>query len=107
MSTSKRITIAAAVLALFAAQAACRAEEAIPESSAQAADATAAPAKQWVWLAKQGVYGYGYQIQDGPHKGLWRIDPDSKRTPEEVSPPAEDPYGFAAELNRYRVSAGL
>jgi hypothetical protein len=64
------------------------------------------PAKQWVWLAKQGVWGYGYQIQDGPHRGLWRVDPDSKRTPEEFAP-ATDPYGFAAILNSYRAAAGL
>ncbi|MHC5538401.1 CAP domain-containing protein [Singulisphaera rosea] len=64
------------------------------------------PEKQWVWLAKQGVWGYGYQIQEGPHSGLWRVDPDSKRVPEE-SVPAADLYGFAAILNNYRASAGL
>jgi hypothetical protein len=37
--------------------------------------APAAPAKRWVWLAKQGVYGYGFQRQDG----LWVVDPSSKR----------------------------
>ena len=49
---------------------------------AMAASASRAgqPVKQWVWLAKQGVWGYGYQIQDGPHRGLWRIDPDSKQS---------------------------
>ena len=36
------------------------------------------PAKQWVWLSKQGVWGYGYRIQDGPQRGLWRVDPDSE-----------------------------
>jgi hypothetical protein len=64
------------------------------------------PAKQWVWLNSQGVWGYGYQIQDGPHRGLWRVDPDSKRAPEELAP-ATDPYGFAAILNRIRSDAGL
>jgi hypothetical protein len=64
-----------------------------------------APAKQWVWLARQGVWGYGYQIADGPHRGLWRIDPDSKRPPEDIAP--ADPYGFASWLNSYRASAGL
>jgi hypothetical protein len=64
------------------------------------------PVKQWVWLSKQGVWGYGYQIQDGPNRGLWRVDPDSKRSPEELLP-ATDPYGFAAVLNRYRSEAGL
>jgi|GEM_PF-3525294 len=61
------------------------------------------PTKQWVWLEKQGLWGYGYQIQDGPFAGLWRVDPDSKRAPE----PPSDPYGFAAILNTYRASAGL
>jgi len=82
------------------------------------------PTKQWVWLARQGVWGYGYQLQDGPHRGLWRIDPDSKRPPEEPAQeqepesepepeptatpaPAADPYGFAALLNTYRAAAGL
>src|SRR5260370_41848696 len=64
------------------------------------------PTKQWVWLNKQGVLGYGYQIQDGPQRGLWRVDPDSKRAPEELVP-ATDLYGFAAILNRYRALAGL
>jgi Cysteine-rich secretory protein family len=64
------------------------------------------PVKQWVWLAKQGVWGYGYQIQDGPHRGLWRIDPGSKRAPEDLVP-ATDPYGFAEVVNRYRLAAGV
>src|SRR5262249_10469552 len=34
-----------------------------------------ARAKRWVWLSKQGVYGFGYQREDG----LWVIDPGSKR----------------------------
>jgi hypothetical protein len=64
------------------------------------------PAKQWVWLTKQGVWAFGYQIQGGPYRGLWRVDPESKRTPEELVP-ATDPYGFATILNGYRASAGL
>jgi hypothetical protein len=64
------------------------------------------PAKHWVWLEKQGVWGYGYQIEDGPQKGLWRIDPGTKRAPEEPTP-ATDPYGFHAIINQYRASAGL
>jgi Cysteine-rich secretory protein family len=64
------------------------------------------PNKQWVWLESQGVWGYGYQIQEGPHRGLWRVDPDSKRAPEEAVP-TTDPYGFAAILNQYRAEAGL
>jgi hypothetical protein len=34
------------------------------------------PQKQWVWLAQEGVYGYGYQRTDG----LWEIDAGSRRT---------------------------
>jgi hypothetical protein len=64
------------------------------------------PKKAWVWLNSQGVWGYGFQLEDGPHKGLWRIDPDSKRAPEEAVP-TTDPYGFAAILNQYRAVAGL
>jgi Cysteine-rich secretory protein family len=64
------------------------------------------PPKQWVWLNTQGVFAYGYQIQDGPYRGLWRVDPDSKRAPEDLAP-ATDPYGFAAILNTYRAHAGL
>jgi hypothetical protein len=64
------------------------------------------PAKQWVWLASQGVWGYGYQIQDGPYRGLWRIDDGSKRAPVQTAP-ASDPYGFAALVNRIRCAAGL
>jgi len=33
------------------------------------------PAKRWIYLAKQGVYGYGFQRPDG----FWVIDPNSKR----------------------------
>jgi hypothetical protein len=33
------------------------------------------PAKRWVWLQKQNLYGFGFQRQDG----LWVIDPASKR----------------------------
>jgi len=89
MRISRIIT---ASLIVFGMSAACRGED--------------EPAKQWVWLAKQGVWGYGYQLEDGPHRGLWRIDPGSKRTPEEMAP-AADPYGFAAIINQYRAAAGL
>ena len=93
MNGTTRIIIAA--LALLAATAA----------SSRAQDQ---PTKQWVWLARQGVWGYGFQVQDGPHKGLWRIDPETKRAPEEPAPaPAADPYGFAQILNGYRAAAGL
>jgi hypothetical protein len=91
MNTTTRITTAALVI-LTAMPAASLAQD--------------EPAKQWVWLAKQGVWGYGYQIQDGPHSGLWRVDPDSKRAPEDVVP-VSDPYGFAAIVNQHRAAAGL
>jgi hypothetical protein len=64
------------------------------------------PAKQWVWLSKQGVFAYGYQIQDGPYRGLWRVDPESKRAPDELVP-STDLYGFAAIINQIRAEAGL
>jgi hypothetical protein len=50
------------------------------------------PAKRWVWLESQGLWGYGYQVQQGPNKGYWVIDPGSKRrTPPaiETSPPTQ------------------
>jgi hypothetical protein len=90
MNTPKRIT--AALLFLSAVAAPSLAED--------------EPAKQWVWLAKQGVWAYGYQIQEGPHRGLWRVDPDSKRPPDEPAP-TSDPYGFATILNQHRAAAGL
>jgi hypothetical protein len=69
----------------------------------ESADAPAPePVKQWVWLERQGVWGYGYQLTEGPHRGLWRIDPGSKR-----APAASDPYGFTAVLNRVRARMGL
>ena len=67
-----------------------------------ARQAHAEPVKQWVWLQSQQVWGYGYQLDEGPHKGLWRIDPGTK-----YAPPAADPYGFAAVLNRIRAAMGL
>ncbi len=33
------------------------------------------PAKRWVWLEKQSLFGFGFQRKDG----LWVIDPASKR----------------------------
>ena len=56
-------------------------------SGATAAPPRAGPAGETVGLAlKQGVWGYGYQIKDGPHRGLWRVDPDSKVSPEDLAP---------------------
>lgn len=74
-------------------------------TSSRMPERTAKP-KQWVWLEKQGVWGYGYEIKDGPFCGLWRVDPDSKLKPEDLAPTA-DPYGFMACLNAYRAFAGL
>jgi hypothetical protein len=50
----------------------------VPAASAPAATTTqaTAPQKQWVWLAQEGVYGFGYQRTDG----LWEIDAGSRRT---------------------------
>jgi cell division septation protein DedD len=39
------------------------------------ATAPATPQKQWVWLAQEGVYGYGHQRSDG----FWEIDSGSRR----------------------------
>jgi uncharacterized protein YkwD len=71
-------------------------------AAAEETTTPAEPVKQWVWLESQGVWGYGYQIQEGPHRGLWRIDPGSKQ-----APVPNDPYGFADVLNRIRTSMGL
>jgi Cysteine-rich secretory protein family len=90
MSATLRVAIAAVVSSSLLAS--CRAED--------------QPTKSWVWLRSQGVWGFGYQIKEGPFKGLWRIDPDSKRAPNEVIP-GVDPYGFSAYLNYYRAAAGL
>jgi hypothetical protein len=100
-----RPTLARVALALFVslvlAAPAARGQE--PEGDEPESPA---PAKQWVWLNKQGVWGFGYQLQEGPHRGLWRIDPDSKRAPEDLVPES-DPYGFASLLNGHRAAAGL
>ncbi len=90
-STTRILTATAALIATMAT---------VPASFAEQVEE---PAKQWVWLEKQGVWGYGYQIKEGPHTGLWRVDPGSKRAPE----PVGDPYGFAAILNSYRAAIGL
>jgi Cysteine-rich secretory protein family len=90
MNGTKRITATALIVVSLAAS--CLAQD--------------QPKKSWVWLTKQGVWGYGYQIDEGPNRGLWRIDPETKRAPEEMVP-TTDPYGFAAILNQYRAAAGL
>ena len=53
---------------------------ATPDQTAAAAltatpTAPPTPQKQWVWLAQEGVYGYGYQRSDG----FWEIDSGSRR----------------------------
>jgi hypothetical protein len=90
MSSTTRIMTAALVLIAMA----------VPSSAQDE------PVKQWVWLTSQGVWAYGYQIQEGPHRGLWRVDRDSKRAPEELVP-TTDPYGFHHIINRIRAEAGL
>src|SRR3954451_15217394 len=57
--------------------------------------------KQWVWLARQGVWGYGERIQEGPQRGLWNIDPGTK-----VAAATPDRYGSAELLNRLRPRMG-
>jgi hypothetical protein len=92
MSTHTRMTMAALIFMTPAAQG--MADE-VP-------GAPSGPVKQWVWLNSQGVWGYGSQIQEGPHRGLWKIDPGTKRAPR-----AADPYGFATVLNGIRSKMGL
>jgi hypothetical protein len=102
-----------AAMAVALATSAARADDSAP-AAASAPSATAhvaakpvvtTPAKQWVWLSKQGVWGYGYQREDG----LWVIDPGSKRAPapQATQAPAGDPYGFLGWLNATRASVGL
>ncbi len=52
------------------------------------------------------MWGYGYQIEEGPNRGMWRIEPSSKQALVDPTP-ATDPYGFATVLNRIRRAAGL
>jgi uncharacterized protein YkwD len=102
--TSRPALFGAILTTMFATTAASAAEPP-PTPAATAATATT-PAKQWVWLTSQGVWGYGYRRADG----LWVIDPGSKRAPAAtaaVEQPAADPYGFVGWLNSTRASAGL
>lgn len=114
-SLSSRLAPLGASLATFLALAA--AATAAPPPPESPAATAAAPAKQWVWLTSQGVWGYGYRRADG----LWVIDPGSKRAPAPqqqaaaaaatttttAEQPAADPYGFVNWLNATRASAGL
>lgn len=87
-----------------------------PATFAPAAEPAAT--KQWVWLWRQGCWGFGYRRGDG----LWVIDPGSKRLPAaapaapqqaQAAAPAQapaasaDPYGFVHWLNATRASFGL
>ena len=92
-----------------------------PATPASAVITEPAAAKQWVWLWRQGLFGYGYQRTDG----LWVIDAGSKRLPAPAPTPAApvqvqaqaaaalapaptgDPYGFVHWLNATRASFGL
>src|SRR4051812_45148120 len=96
MSMLTRMTTVATILSALAALGLSA------EVDVEDASATSVPAKRWVWLESQGVWGYGYQLEDGPQRGLWRIDPETK-----VAPPAADPYGFAEILNGIRAAQGL
>lgn len=57
--------------------------------------------KGWVWLTKQGLFGYGSQIQSGEYKGMWRVDRKVKPAPRPIVPP------FVSWLNGVRARAGL
>lgn len=58
-----------------------------PEATAAPTTASAtyaAPAgvkEQWVWLTDQKLWGFGYQLQDGPYKGKWRLKTKSASAP--------------------------
>lgn len=65
-----------------------------PTTTENAPTSTAAPAtsaatyvvpagvkEQWVWLQDQNTWGFGYQLQDGPFKGKWRVRHKSTTTP--------------------------
>jgi uncharacterized protein YkwD len=75
------------------------------------------------------MWGYGYQLQDGPFKGMWRVRYKTRPSANTQSTPVAqptalrptsyvvsqprpfvasgDPYGFVAILNQMRASAGL
>lgn len=107
--------------------------EGAPESTAAPATSAANYAvpegvkEQWVWLTDQKLWGYGYKLQDGPFKGMWRVRhktkpstgsqsssgssdsavvPTSHKTSRPAAPTG-DPYGFVAILNQMRASSGL
>jgi uncharacterized protein YkwD len=108
LSTSRPALFGAILTTILATTAATAAEPPPPPPTAVPDPAAATPAKQWVWLTSQGVWGYGYQRTDG----LWVIDPGSKRAPAaqpaaEQQQAAADPYGFVGWLNSTRASAGL
>jgi uncharacterized protein YkwD len=121
MSSTTRTITAALVLVAMAASTLAQDQPAKTQEQ---------PAKQWVWIASQRTWVHGYQIQDGPHAGLWQIDEAPQQPTREVATEATrdvaaeparnvttepapevavatDPYGFAAILNQLRANAGL
>lgn len=103
--------ILGALLLLLALAPSARAQ--CPGGACPAPRAVVAPTltKQWVWLTKQGCWGWGYRIAYGPHAGLWRIDPGSKRYPSAADPAPERSgdvrQAFLAWLNGFRAQHGL
>jgi len=57
--------------------------------------------KGWVWLTKQGLFGWGSQIQSGDYKGMWRVERKVKPAPRPQVP------SFVSWLNSIRARAGL
>jgi uncharacterized protein YkwD len=47
--------------------------EAAPATNAATYAVPPGAKEQWVWLTDQEMWGYGYQLQDGPFKGMWRV----------------------------------
>jgi uncharacterized protein YkwD len=74
-------------------------DDAKPDASPPGEEAQA-PAKQWVWLPKQGCFGFGYKRADG----LWVIDPGTKRKTAKTS---SELGGFLNWLNSTRARYGL
>ena len=62
--------------------------------AAQAVPA-AATAKQWVWLRKEGVYGFGYQRTDG----LWVIDEGSRQASKPIAGTTPEPASTVTASN--------
>ena len=65
-----------------------------PVAPVQAAPTPAQPAKTWVYLTAEKLYGYGYQRADG----YWIIDPGNRRTTLPTAPPAASTAGTTDAL---------